>query len=66
MTFKDRQEHISVFKVVCSIIVIVVFILAIGFFSLIVAKHCVFSKEPIKSAAPVLDKFHEEVRKNIK
>lgn len=40
------------------------FVLVIGFFGLIVSKHCVFSKEPvpIQSNTPVLDKFHKDVR----
>jgi hypothetical protein len=45
---------------------ILIFVIVIGFFGLIVSKHCVFSKEPIKTSTPVLDKFQQDMEKVIK
>ena len=67
MTFKNREEHMNLFQVVCYIMGIIVFILVIGFGSLIISKHCVFgSKEQIRSSTPVLDKVRVDVEKVLK
>jgi hypothetical protein len=56
----------DLFRVICCIMGILIFIIVVGFFGLIISKHCVFSKEPIKTSTPVLDKFQQDVEKVIK
>lgn len=48
---------------ICCIVGVAMFILAIGFFGLMISKHCVVIKEPIKSTTPVMDKVHADVEK---
>ena len=54
----------DLFRVICCIMGILIFIITVGFFGLIVSKHCVFGgKEQVRSSTPVLDKFQKDAEK---